>query len=484
MQKELREFLTIFIHNYQKNYLAKCFERIFSQNSITDFEVVFSDDATRDGSWEIAIQYAEKFPGRIALNRNRISIGPRNDLHLCKHMFKGRYFVELCQDSIFSPDYILNAIATMEADPYAKFEYVHRTYQKKKDAQSIFTSPLVSVLIYNYNYGRYLRQCLDSVLAQTYQNYEICFSDNASTDSSWEIALEYARKYPEKFKLARNKKNEGAYANWMNCSMAARGKYIIDLCSDDAFMPDHLSQCVNALEQNPRAKFAIVHRKIMNADGVITDEPPFYNRSCIVPGEEQAAVYMMAAVNPSISQVMYNKDAFDFIKTKCNSTSARWFGKRELDFKLCSLGDMVYIKDPLVLHREHSQSDSSSTIKSYVQILAVYILLNELLEFARENNFQKAIDRYPHAVSKQGDLCLRYCSRLLSQNEEEVSKQYFNLAHVFKPDIHQDINYALIADYWNKDVADKEIAIDSFIQSDNLLTRTCSYDPPEGSVPI
>ncbi len=43
MQKELREFLTIFIHNYQKNYLAKCFERIFSQNSITDFEVVFSD---------------------------------------------------------------------------------------------------------------------------------------------------------------------------------------------------------------------------------------------------------------------------------------------------------------------------------------------------------------------------------------------------------------------------------------------------------
>ena len=56
--------------------------------------------------------------------------------------------------------------------------------------------PLVSLLVYNFNYGRYLAECFDSMLAQSYSNIEIIFSDNASTDQSWEIACAYAKKHP------------------------------------------------------------------------------------------------------------------------------------------------------------------------------------------------------------------------------------------------------------------------------------------------
>ena len=60
--------------------------------------------------------------------------------------------------------------------------------------------PLVSVIVYNYNYGRYLSECFfDSVICQTYQNIEILFSDNASTDDSWEIAQSYSQKFPGLF---------------------------------------------------------------------------------------------------------------------------------------------------------------------------------------------------------------------------------------------------------------------------------------------
>ena len=45
---------------------------------------------------------------------------------------------------------------------------------------------LVSILIPNYNYDRYLRECLDSVLAQTYDNFEVIISDNRSTDNSYD----------------------------------------------------------------------------------------------------------------------------------------------------------------------------------------------------------------------------------------------------------------------------------------------------------
>ncbi len=57
-------------------------------------------------------------------------------------------------------------------------------------------NPLVSVLIFNFNYGRFLRECFDSVLRQTYPNLEVCFSDNASSDDSWLIATEYHANSP------------------------------------------------------------------------------------------------------------------------------------------------------------------------------------------------------------------------------------------------------------------------------------------------
>lgn len=58
--------------------------------------------------------------------------------------------------------------------------------------------PLVSILIPNYNYERYLKGCLESVLNQTYPNYEVIFSDNNSTDNSYDLALSYLPKFKEK----------------------------------------------------------------------------------------------------------------------------------------------------------------------------------------------------------------------------------------------------------------------------------------------
>ena len=55
--------------------------------------------------------------------------------------------------------------------------------------------PLLSVLIPNYNYGNYLGYCLESLLSQTYNNFEVLFSDNRSTDNSFEIAEEYRKKF-------------------------------------------------------------------------------------------------------------------------------------------------------------------------------------------------------------------------------------------------------------------------------------------------
>jgi len=73
-------------------------------------------------------------------------------------------------------------------------------------------SPLVSVVTPVFNGGKYLRECIESVLAQTYDNWDYTIVDNCSTDHSLAIASEYATRYPQ-IKIRTNEKFVGAIEN-------------------------------------------------------------------------------------------------------------------------------------------------------------------------------------------------------------------------------------------------------------------------------
>ena len=96
--------------------------------------------------------------------------------------------------------------------------------------------PLVSVIIINYNYGRFLRQTVSSVLAQTYPKIECILVDNASTDESGEIiaALEAAH---DSIKVLRRESNDGQTPASLDGLAASAGQYIIFLDADDALLP-------------------------------------------------------------------------------------------------------------------------------------------------------------------------------------------------------------------------------------------------------
>ncbi len=111
-------------------------------------------------------------------------------------------------------------------------------------------SPLISVVIANYNYGRYLAETIESVLAQTYPQVEIIFIDDGSTDNSLEIAQQYPITV-----LAQE--NHGVSAARNNAAQYARGEYILFLDSDDLLYPDSLEVLKAKLEtEGPRAGFA------------------------------------------------------------------------------------------------------------------------------------------------------------------------------------------------------------------------------------
>jgi glycosyltransferase involved in cell wall biosynthesis len=345
------------------------------------------------------------------------------------------------------------------------------------------TRPLVSVLIINWNYGRYLRQCFESVFSQTYDNIEINFSDNASTDDSWDIALEYARKYPGIITMTRNRKNFGADANMANCGVNIRGKYFIELCSDDAFMPDYVRQCVTAMENNVDAGYVMVNRNIIDENGHVIEEPPFYNQSCVIPGAEQAAVYMMATVNPSISQIMYY-GLKTIGKRAVGGIAQNWYGTRIMDFNMCCQYPMIYIKESLLLHRIHSENDSVRAVKNLIDIMGPFVLQHQFAELGAIQNLTKVVERLPASLDKLGKLCMRYCVRSLCEDQERRALRYFHLAMAITPEISEDPTFQKLTGYWSSGAREKTQILEALRSIANLTTRSVSYDPPPGSVPI
>ena len=101
----------------------------------------------------------------------------------------------------------------------------------------------VSVALLSYKHAKYIRQCLDSILAQEVNfKYEIIVGDDCSNDGTKEILLEYKEKYPDIFVLLLNEQNMGATKNNVHVLSHVRGQYVAGGESDDFWLDKHRMQ--------------------------------------------------------------------------------------------------------------------------------------------------------------------------------------------------------------------------------------------------
>jgi glycosyltransferase involved in cell wall biosynthesis len=124
-------------------------------------------------------------------------------------------------------------------------------------------NPLVSVCIGTYNRERYIRECMDSVLAQNYPNLEIVVVDDASTDATVDIV----RSYGDAVRLVVRDVNSGVCQVTRNqASRLASGTYIAYLDSDDAWLPGKLHQQVAFMEAHPAIPLSHTYCEVIDAD--------------------------------------------------------------------------------------------------------------------------------------------------------------------------------------------------------------------------
>src|SRR5262245_61032391 len=141
-------------------------------------------------------------------------------------------------------------------------------------AQAARTSPVVSIGLPVYNGERFLRQSVDSLLAQTFTDFELILSDNASMDKTAAICQEYVAR-DNRVRYIRQRVNVGAAANHNLVLALARGRYFKWASDDDLYHPELVRLCVQGLEEHPEAVLAHSWDGYVDANGEVVSVDPY-----------------------------------------------------------------------------------------------------------------------------------------------------------------------------------------------------------------
>lgn len=117
------------------------------------------------------------------------------------------------------------------------------------------TSPLVTILVLTYNRESLLKKCIESILAQTYNNFEVIIGDNCSTDGTEELCIAYVEK-DSRIKYHRHSKNFGGQYNARYLYTLDHGKYVYSVNDDDYISSNVIEDSVKLLENDPKCSVA------------------------------------------------------------------------------------------------------------------------------------------------------------------------------------------------------------------------------------
>lgn len=213
------------------------------------------------------------------------------------------------------------------------------------------TTPRISIGLPVYNAEKYLRCALDSILSQTFTDFELIISDNASTDSTPEICEQYAN-IDSRIRYCRNEKNLGAAENFNKVFRLARAKYFKWIAYDDVCLPSFLEKCIEVLDRNPDIALCYPKTVLIDEDG---NEIKKYDDR----------LHMMEKapherLRHYLTKVNLANAVFGVIRTSVLRDTrllGKYFGADYiLLMELCLRGKFFEVQDHLFLRRDHERN--------------------------------------------------------------------------------------------------------------------------------
>jgi glycosyltransferase involved in cell wall biosynthesis len=217
-------------------------------------------------------------------------------------------------------------------------------------------TPRVSVLIPTYNYGRYLPEAIESVLAQEFGDFELILSDDASTDGSADIVHRYAGR-DARIRACVQPANLGMVAHWNWCLRQARGEYLKFLFGDDRLAgPAALGRWVRLLDEQPSAVLAVGARRIIDEDSRPTDVWDHLAENGLYDGRHVVRQCLFATHN------FLGEPTATLIRTRAASRGFDPRYRQMVDLEMwCHLllaGDLVHTDEVLCEFRRHPEQQT------------------------------------------------------------------------------------------------------------------------------
>jgi glycosyltransferase involved in cell wall biosynthesis len=218
------------------------------------------------------------------------------------------------------------------------------------------SEPKLSVLIPTYNAARYLAEAIESVLSQSFGDFELVVIDNASHDATSSLVAAFAARDP-RVRFTVNETNIGMVNNWNRCLAEARGEYIKYLFADDLLCStDSLARMLAALEADPKVALVASARRLIDEES-----RPFATVSYFVAGTAGCGEEVI-------------NHCLEFDRNLIGEPTAVLFRRRdaqrgfdgalhqlvdlEMWFHLLEKGGFAYLAEPLVAFRVHRDQET------------------------------------------------------------------------------------------------------------------------------
>lgn len=243
---------------------------------------------------------------------------------------------------------------------------------------SVMSSPKISVCIPSYNCAPFLAEAIDSVLVQSYTDFELLIIDDCSTDTSAEIIAGYGEKDPRIVCLS-NETNLGMVANWNRCLELAKGAYIHYLFADDTFAsPECLVKMLHVIESDSAISLVVSARNIIDEDSRIKSVASHFRDKKIVPGTEviRRCLYEGRNLVGEPSVVMFRKSQ----ALRGFHPGYAQFVDLEMWFHLLEQGKFAYLAEPLASFRDHPGQQTKVNILRMLHIEESLFLLRDFAE--------------------------------------------------------------------------------------------------------
>lgn len=233
----------------------------------------------------------------------------------------------------------------------------------------------ISVIMGIYNCAETLGGAINSIISQTYTNWELIMCDDCSTDNTYEIAQEYKNKYPNNIILIKNKTNSKLAYSLNHCLEYATGTYVARMDADDISVPDRFEKQVTFLKNNP--EIDLVGTAMQRFDGN-TLADIYY------PPENPDYYTLKDEIPFCHATILIRRTVFDKLNgyTVCNRTAR--CEDYDLWFKFYNAGfNGKNLMQPLYMVRENANAIRRRTAKTRLDALKTTWIGFNLLKYPK-----------------------------------------------------------------------------------------------------